>query len=84
MCSTRRPISSMDGCRLVSGNCLALSWSDGEETHIHNMMCMIAAASIARQCHDKLDSGAAAPTVEDMRRFTEEAEAIAELWEEAR
>lgn len=48
------------------------------------MKCMIAAASIARQCHDKLDSGAGAPTVEDMKRYTEEAEAIAELWEEAK
>ena len=54
------------------------------ETHIHNMMCMIAAASIAQQCHDKINSGAGAPDKEDMRRFTEEAEAIAELWEEAR
>ncbi len=54
------------------------------ETHIHNMMCMIAAASIARQCHDKINSGVGAPNKEDMRRFTEEAETIAELWEEAR
>ncbi len=54
------------------------------ERHAHRMKCMIAAASIARQCHDKLDSGAGAPTVEDMKRYTEEAEAIAELWEEAK
>jgi hypothetical protein len=47
------------------------------------MKCMIAAASIARQCHDKINSGAGAPTVEDMKAYTEEAEAIAELWEEA-
>jgi len=48
------------------------------------MKCMIAAASIARQCHDKINSGAGAPTVEDMRNYAEEAEAIAELWEEAK
>lgn len=54
------------------------------ERHAHRMKCMIAAASIARQCHDKINSGAGAPTVEDMKNYTEEAEAIAELWEEAR
>ena len=54
------------------------------ERHVHKMKCMIAAASIARQCHDKINSGAGAPTVEDMKNYTEEAEAIAELWEEAR
>ena len=54
------------------------------ERHVHRMKCMIAAASIARQCHDKINTGAGAPTVEDMKNYTEEAEAIAELWEEAR
>ena len=53
------------------------------EKHVHRMKCRIAAASIAQQCHDKINSGAGAPTVEDMKRYTEEAEAIAELWEEA-
>ena len=53
------------------------------EKHVHKMKCMISAASIARQCHDKINSGAGAPTVEDMKNYTEEAEAIAELWEEA-
>ena len=53
------------------------------ERHVHRMKCMIAAASIARQCHDKINSGAGAPTVEDMKRYIEEAEATAELWEEA-
>ncbi len=41
------------------------------ERHAHRMKCMIAAASIARQCHDKLDSGAGAPTVEDSRAMRE-------------
>ena len=54
------------------------------ERHVHRMKCMIAAASIARQCHDKINSGAGAPTVEDMKSYTEEAEAIAELWEESK
>ncbi len=32
------------------------------ERHMHRMKCMIAAASLARQCHDKINSGAGAPT----------------------
>ena len=52
------------------------------ERHVHRMKCMIAAVSIARQCHDKINGGAGAPTVEDMKRYTEAAEAIADLWEE--
>jgi hypothetical protein len=51
------------------------------EKHVYRMKCMIAASSIARQCHDKTSSGAGAPTADDMRDYAQEAEAIAELWE---
>lgn len=55
-----------------------MSWKENAET----MKMLIAAASIARQAHDKLDSGAGAPDQSDMRRYAEEAEAIADLWAE--
>lgn len=40
-------------------------------------------ASIANMAHDHRRAGRGAPDVEDMKRFIEEAEAIAALYDEA-
>lgn len=44
------------------------------------MRVSIAGASIARQAHDKMAQGRGAPDEEDMKRYAEEAGAIADLW----
>lgn len=46
------------------------------------MRVSIQAAAIVRQCFDKMAEGRAAPDKDDMDRYTEEAGAIADLWEE--
>lgn len=51
------------------------------DTWKQSMRVAIQAASIARQCHDKMARGLGAPDEDDMRRFAEEAAAIADLWE---
>lgn len=48
-----------------------------------SMRVAIMGASIARECHDKMARGRGAPDVDDMRRFSEDAAALADLWEES-
>lgn len=62
----------------------AKKWDPGHKYWDDVMLTAIMAASIVRECHDKMARGAGAPDREDMRRFTEEAEAIAELYQETR
>jgi hypothetical protein len=49
----------------------------------HSLRASIIGASIARQAHDKMSEGRGAPGAEDMRRYMEEANALADLWDEA-
>ncbi|MCA9628400.1 MAG: hypothetical protein KC766_12070 [Myxococcales bacterium] len=56
---------------------------NSERDSIRQMHIAIQAASIARQAWDHMREGRGAPDVRDMLRFREEAEAIAELWEES-
>jgi hypothetical protein len=49
---------------------------------IDMMHVSIMGASIARQSHDHMRDGRGAPEADDMRRFTDEAEALADLWME--
>lgn len=58
-----------------------MSLDSWDEWKLH-MRTAIVAASIVRECHDMMARGAGAPDLEDMRRFAEEAESIASLWEE--
>lgn len=45
------------------------------------MRMAIQAASIVRESHDKMAQGLGAPDKNDMRRFADEAAALADLWE---
>jgi len=56
--------------------------NDFETWKLH-MRVAIQAASITRECHDKMARGAGAPDEDDMRRYAEEAGALADLWVEA-
>ena len=46
------------------------------------MRVAIQAAAIVRQCFDKMAEGRGAPDEDDMIRYAEEAEAVADLWDE--
>lgn len=54
------------------------------EDWVWHMRIAIQAASIARECHDRMARGVGAPDVEDMRRYAEEGGALADLWEESK
>lgn len=41
----------------------------------------IVGTSITIYCHDQMRRGEGAPSEEDMKRFSEESEALADLWE---
>lgn len=49
---------------------------------IDMMHVSIMGASIARQAHDHMREGRGAPEADDIRRFTDDAEALADLWME--
>lgn len=49
---------------------------------VAHMRVAIQAASIVRESHDKMARGLGAPDADDMRRFSEEGGALADLWEE--
>lgn len=55
--------------------------NDWDEWKKH-MRVAIQAASIVRECHDKMARGLGAPDADDMRGYAEEAAALADLWEE--
>jgi hypothetical protein len=52
-------------------------------TWVFHMRISIQAASIARQSWDRMREGHGPPNVDDMRAFSEEGAALAELWEES-
>lgn len=55
--------------------------NDWDEWKKH-MRVAIEAASIVRQCHNKMARGLGPPDVDDMRSYAEESAALADLWEE--
>ena len=56
---------------------------DNYELWKAHLRIAIMGATIARECHDMMARGLGAPEVEDMQRFTMEAGALADLWEES-
>lgn len=50
---------------------------------INHMRVAIAAATIVHLVRERLNMGAGTPTVEDMKRYSEEGEAVADLWEKS-
>jgi hypothetical protein len=56
--------------------------SDWDTWKAH-MRVAIQAASIVRECHDKMARGEGAPDEDDMVRYRGEAAAIADLWDES-
>lgn len=57
--------------------------SEEFQTWKRNMRNSIMAAAIVRQCFDMMAEGRGEPKADDMRRFSDEAEAIAQLWAES-
>jgi len=55
------------------------SWEDWKQ----QMRTSIQGAYIALEVRDKFRSGRGAPDLEDMRGYTEEAAAVADLWEDS-
>jgi hypothetical protein len=53
------------------------------EDWVAHMRVGIMSASIAHECHDKMRRGWGAPDEDDMRRFAEDAGALADLWQDS-